>query len=328
MRFSAPKSALAAGLRVALGAVSVAVLAGCSGGGSPVAGARHAAPVSSVSAAPSASSSGVPEPSASPGGLSAGLVLPLEAYMENYPERHAVLQAEWHLAQGCMARFGFTVAMPASIPSTAYDEADMARRYGVMDSAQARTYGYHVPGIVNGAPPPSQPPMSAAEKLALTGPGSSRPGAAPSASAQHVKGKDVPGGGCMGQAMAKLHANFDASLPGTLDMESLPRAQAEPQVQAVIKAWSSCMAGKGYAVDSPFNAASLAPSSSGPSPTAQEIQVAMMDVGCKAKTNLVKVWFDAEVAIQKQQIEQHSLTLDRLRSNITAVVKAAASLSG
>jgi hypothetical protein len=319
-RFSVPKSALAAGLRVALGAVSLVVLAGCSGG-SPTAGARHAAPVVTVS------SSGVPVPSASPGGLSTGLVLPLEAYMENYPERHEVSQAEWHLAQGCMARLGFTVAIPFSIPSTAYDEADMARRYGVMDPALARTYGYHVPGIVNGAPPPSQAPMSAAEQLALTGPGVSRPGAAPGPTAQQINGKDMPAGGCMGQAMARLHANFDASLPGMLDMQSLPRAQAEPQVQAVIKAWSSCMASQGYSVDSPFHADSLAPSSSGPSPTAQEIQVAMADVGCKAKTNLVRVWFDAEAAIQKQQIEQNNLTLNQLRSDITAVVKAAASFS-
>ncbi|MFG2732845.1 hypothetical protein [Streptomyces canus] len=248
--------------------------------------------------------------------------------MENYPERHAVSQAKWHLAQDCMARLGFTVAMPVSIPSTAYDEADMARRYGVMDPAQARTYGYHVPGIVNGAPPPSQAPMSAAEQLALTGPGVSRPGAAPSAAARQVNGKATPAGGCMGQAMAQLHADFDTSLPGMLDMESLPRAQAEPQVQAVLKAWSSCMAGKGYSVNSPFNANSLAPSSSGPSPSAQEIQVATADVGCKAKTNLVKVWFDAEAAIQQQQIEQNNLALERLRKNITAVVKAAASVSG
>ncbi|MFF0017415.1 hypothetical protein [Streptomyces sp. NPDC005374] len=248
--------------------------------------------------------------------------------METYPERHAISQAKWHLAQSCMARLGFTVAMPVSIPSTAYDEADMARRYGVMDPALARTYGYHVPGIINGAPPPSQAPMSSAEQLALVGPEAGRPGAAPSAAARQVNGKTVPAGGCMGQAMTRLHANFDTSLPGVLDMQSLPRAQAEPQVQAVIKAWSACMAGKGYSVDSPFHANSLAPSSSSPSPNAQEIQVATADVGCKAKTNLAKVWFDAESVIQQQQIEQNNLALDTLRKNINAVVKAAASVAG
>jgi hypothetical protein len=89
------------------------------------------------------------------------------------------------------------------------------------------------------------------------------------------------------------------------------------------------MKGKGYSVDNPFNASSLAPSSMQPMPNKDELTLAAADVGCKARTYLVKTWYTAETRIQNAQIEKNQLALTALKKKIqTAVAKAAAVTGG
>lgn len=294
--------------------------------------ADHSGVQPSTASAPPSSSAGTTTASPSePGpdpvpktGLTKGMVLPLEAYMENYSERRAISNAEGKLEIACMARYGFSWAPPsAGSPPPGYDDANMARRYGLSDPDMAAKYGYKLP---DETPPPSQQPMSDAEIIVLTGSLRPSPHTVPTPPPYH--GKAVPPGGCAEESIRKIEPaprrSADLTLPSRLDAESLDRSKATPVVQAALKAWSACMASKGYTVATPFDAMDLQSSPSGRSAGGQGISVAVADVSCKEKTGLIKTWFTAESSIQQQQIEQNQLALQAVREQLDASVKAAA----
>jgi hypothetical protein len=257
-------------------------------------------------------------------GLTQGMALPLEAYMESYPEQSAIVRAQLKLVKGCMAKFGFDYAPPAPTTPLSNDDANMNRRYGLSDLDEAAQYGYHLPNYAEPQAIPPQP--SSAEELVLIGHSVTDRSATPAPASYH--GIPVPANGCIGSSSARLGAPLNTALPDQLDSESLSKSQAEPVVQTALHAWSGCMKSKGYTVDTPFNAASLAPSSNGSSPTSQEIQVAEADVACKQQTGLIRTWFTAETAVQDHQVEQNQLALDQLRQQISAAVKASAAVTG
>lgn len=312
VRRFAGSAALAAGLVLGLTACSSTpgTPAATGGGGS-------------VAAAPSSTPgpTGAPQAVANPG-LTQGLALPLEAYMETYPEQAAIARAQVKLQVACMAKFGFTYMPPPIEAPLSNDDANMSRRYGISDPDQAAQFGYHLANYTQTRAPQAQ--LSNAEMAVLEGYSGSvvHPTPAPST----YNGVQVPKGGCVGSINTKLGARLDTSPPARLAYDSLSMSQAKPAVQAALHAWSGCMKSKGYTVDTPFNAAALASSSSEPSPSSQEIAVAVADVACKQKTDLVKIWFTAESAIQNQQIEKNQLTLTHLRHQIDAAVKAAAAI--
>ncbi|WP_433893570.1 hypothetical protein [Streptomyces sp. CA-111067] len=317
---------LAAGC-LAAGAVS------CSDG--PAASPSAASP-SAAPASVSASAAGSPSRGAGGGGpapvpttgLASGLVLPLEAYMENYDQEVAINKARGNLESACMARYAFTFAPKSggSAPS-GYDGANMPRRYGVADPAEAARYGYH---LADDTAPPSQPPMSDAEYVVLMGSLHPRPDTNPTPPPYH--GKAVPAGGCVGEATRTLQGtapgSADLSLPERLDVESLQKAQDRPGVRHALAAWSGCMAARGYKAATPFDAMRLPPSAAGPKPDKQEIATAVADVSCKQRTGLVRTWFDAEVTVQHQQIAADKPALDAAKAQIDAMVKAAAAATG
>lgn len=294
---------------------------GACGSASPTSASEATA--SSPAAAPSAPVVKGAAQAISDPGLTQGLVLPLEAYMESFPEQSAIARAQVKLVEGCMATFGFTYAPPAPGVPLSNDDANMNRRYGVSDADEAAQYGYHLPNYA--APPVTSSPVSSAEDLVLTGHTGNT--ASPSAAASTYHGVQIPHNGCIGSSTAKLGGVLNTALPDQLDSTSLSQSQAEPVVQTALHAWSACMKSKGYTVDTPFNAPALAASSNGRSPTSQEIEVAVADVGCKQQTNLVNTWFTAESAVQDQQVEHNQLALNQLRQQIDAAVKAAAAVT-
>ena len=223
-----------------------------------------------------------------------------------------------------MARYGFTYSAPSASTeaSLSSDDANMPRRYGITDKSQAAEFGYHA--AVSDDAPPQVPSLSANEYLVLTG---SAPRMPVGSALPSVDGKKIPSGGCAGSAMAQLGATIDTALVDRLDTESLDKSQADPKVQAVLRLWSECMKAKGYTVSTPLRAPDLAPSSNEAAPTAEEIAVATADVDCKAKTNLVAVWFTDESAVQQQEIEQNQLALTATRNQITAAVRKAAAVT-
>jgi hypothetical protein len=259
-------------------------------------------------------------------GLAKGMVLPLEAYMETYPETVTIQRAIIRLETQCMAGYGFHISLPPAgmTPPPNNDDSNMERRYGITDRDAAARLAYSI-GDDDRTPPPA-PELTSAEIAVLTGHVAIKPGAAKAPSTFH--GKAVPDGGCGQQAVDEVGVGrIDTSVAGRLDADSMSTSQADPRVQAVIAAWSQCMKSSGYTVDSPLNAAKLAPTATGGTPSAASLQVATTDIDCKARTGLVKTWFDVESAIQRQQVEQNQFALQDARDRITATVKTAAAVT-
>jgi hypothetical protein len=260
-------------------------------------------------------------------GLAKGLVLPVEAYMETYPETVTIGTAVNKLTEQCMARYGFNLTLPprGATPPPNYDDSNMARRYGITEPDKAAKFAYTIGDEdETGA---QQLKLTKAARAVLTGRTGSEPNA-PKAPPTY-QGKAVPDGGCTAEAARKVGADrVDPSLTGRLDAASLDKSQADPRVQQVITAWSTCMKSKGYTIDTPLNAARLAPYIHGQPVSPKAIQIATTDIACKKQTGLVTTWFGVESAIQRQQVEQNQLALQDQRDKVTAAVKAATALTG
>ncbi len=254
-------------------------------------------------------------------GLAKGLTLPLQQYMQTYQDSVVIENAARSLETSCMARFGFTVVFPpaGTDPPPNADDSNMPRRYGISDPVEAAKYGYELPP--DNATHPAPPQLTPAGIAVLTGRKALNPRAAKAPST--YKGMKVPQGGCERQSFDKLGARLDFTLPSKLDHDSLVRSQADPRVQKVINAWSSCMKTKGYTVADPYAAFNaFTPAGSG-APSRQELGLATSDISCKEKTNLIGIWHQADTAIQRQEVEQNQLQLQRLKDENARAVKAA-----
>ncbi|MFK0113657.1 hypothetical protein [Streptomyces sp. NPDC091217] len=261
-------------------------------------------------------------------GLAKGLSLPLEAYMETYQDTVSIDNAERHLETTCMAGYGFKVTFPPAgqTPPPSADDSNMPRRYGITDRAQAAEYGYGLPDAIQHQQGTKMPKLTTAQLEVLTGrtsirtsPADPAPKKAPSA----YQGKQIHKDGCAGWANDQLGTrNMDFSLVSRLDGASLTQSQQTPAVQHAITAWSKCMSGKGYTVDTPYHADQIVTHTDG-SPSKAEIKVALADIDCKKSTNLIKTWFTEDAKIQKQQIKAHQSELNTLRTRRTTAVSAA-----
>ena len=313
-------------LRHATGPALIVAAAVCLSGCSSASSGSSAAVAgsSSVPSAPTVNASVAPTE-----GLTEGMVLPLEAYMESSQENLTLENGHLALESRCMARYGFNV--PGHVTDQAAppgsDGANMARRYGISDLAQARQYGYHLV-----TPPPTS--SNAASAVGTPALRSVMFGSTTNASGKKIAltqydGISVPAGGCYAQAGQQIgDASLSTDLPNKLDLESMDRSTADPRVQAVLAKWSACMAGKGYKIDSPLHTDTLVPNINTPEPSASEIQVAVADVTCKQSTGLIATWFKVETGIQKTLIAQNQLALQQEATTLNDAVKRAAALAG
>ncbi|WP_329494765.1 hypothetical protein [Kitasatospora herbaricolor] len=254
------------------------------------------------------------------------MALPMGSYMENYSQRRTISAAVGHLTHECMARFGFSYDPPATdgSPASVYDDTNMARRYGITDRELAAKFGYGL-GDDSYTPPPG-PRMTDAEIAVFSGHVALKPGAA--AAAPTYNGIPVPKDGCRRESLDKVGGMLDTGLPGRLDSQSLETSQGDPAVQDALHQWSACMAGRGYTVDIPYNADRLAPGSGAQGASSAQLTVALADIDCKEKTDLVGIWFRTETKVQNQLIEQNQLALSEVRDRISAAVRAATTVTG
>jgi hypothetical protein len=303
----------------AMATVAALSVAGCSGragtpAGNPavtLAGHGGAAAAGPTVAAPRT-------PAAVPvSGLTRGMILPLEAYELNYPKYIEIQQARLALESTCMRGYGFSFSPKLATDAISYDASNMARRYGLADGAEATRYGYFVPM----AAPSSGPVLSAKESLVLTG--TSAPGRSQAPAAAAYDGKRIPSDGCVGEADRQL--GYSAAIPRAdlLDQQSLARSQRLPEVRAVISAWSACMQGAGYQAASPLTSSLISQQYRAAPGSALDRKIAVTDVACKQRTNLVRVWFDAESLLQKQYIAANQTRLRRDAASLAAVERKA-----
>ncbi|MEU6851534.1 hypothetical protein ABZ901_16605 [Actinacidiphila alni] len=305
--------------------IVLAVITAATACGSPgPRGAGQKSPAPAVSHGPGGAATHRNWPAAVPDtGLAKGLVLPLEPYMMNYPQEVTLDNVSHRMTTDCMARYGFHyVPAPAGdYPPPSVDAANMVRRYGIMDPAQASKYGYHL--AHDAGQPPAPPMVTAAEYMVLTGKAGADH-AEPSAKLKY-HGSEIPQGGCLGEATRKSGEDVDQTLVERLNKDSLDRSRTEPQVRAAIDAWSACMKKKGYTIANPLVAGDRI---GGDSPSGPEIDQAVADVSCKAKTRLVQVWYQADAALQRKEIEQNHLALAKVKQQLQAALRNAAKANG
>ncbi|MER7537045.1 hypothetical protein ABTX77_20030 [Streptomyces sp. NPDC097704] len=266
----------------------------------------------------------------------AGLSFPLDGYETTDDQRRKLERAQARVAGDCMKRFGFTYELPlgAAVSSRSGD----SRRYGLTDATIAARYGY-APN--QGARPPAKPAvqtLSAAGKLALNGPEYKGPQpmsleeSKAKDSGKTLNGQKVPIGGCVRESFLTVYAPkkgaVDALFVTNLSMDANARSREDSRVVAAVKAWSACMAEKGYKADEPVSPQSdlgLDPNTYG-GPKA--IAAARQDVACKEKANLVGIWYTVETAYQKRNIEQNAETLNQAKTELNERLKLAAGLGG
>lgn len=264
------------------------------------------------------------------------LILPINAFGYTVPERNKLGWARQILTGACMRRLGYSYNDAADDAAqheraVAVDLADHGsygnkRRYAVTDLAIAGWYGYHLVSTVTSTGrrnPQRAAPMKAAENEALTGFGA---GGKPAT--RGGNGRPVPAGGCISAADADLADSGqvgEAKVVNQLDSRSYQQSLHDTKVTAAFRAWSTCMASKGYNIADPLRASDGFDLDTR-TVTAAEIATARTDVSCKQQTRLTDIWFSSEVAYQKMQIKQHADQFHKARLEHDTVMKTVAKI--
>ncbi|WP_406738641.1 hypothetical protein OG365_25330 [Streptomyces sp. NBC_00853] len=219
------------------------------------------------------------------------LKLPLDDYLLTTVDAGTLARGRDSLMQRCITGLGAPYT-PKALGST--DIETNERRYGLADAELAKQHGYHVPDVKR----PAEDYPSAIMPLVT--------GEVPT-----YNGAPVPEGGCIGEARRELHEAEmqDAlDLPQKLNMESYKKSQKAPAVMKATAEWSNCMKESGHAYPDPL-AAINDKEFSAETPGIREKDVALADVLCKQKVNLIGAWSDAESEYQRFLIESNSAAL-------------------
>ena len=272
-------------------------------------------------------------------GLTKDLTLPLEAYMTSYEDQVTVEQAASDLQQSCMADYGIDLTLPlaGANPPPSDNDANIERRYGITDRAQAEKYGYELPPALQEHTTQTMRDLSGVEVEVLTGhtkpepPQAVRAGEPIAAPGQGTKparaeydGKRLKTGGCVGWSREQLGVkDTDPAFVAQLAGDSLLQSMKDDKVVKAIAAWSSCMDGKGHkGLADPYKAMDQGVTNDG-KPSQESIALAVDDIDCKKQTDLVKTWFDVESAIQNKQIADNNAQLTGIKEQHGREIAAA-----
>jgi len=249
-----------------------------------------------------------------------GLHLPIESYMLTPIQS---VERDWDasvIVSACMHRHGFVypIGRRATPGSTAVDAyTALFRRYGVTEAQSVRIWGYHVPGdAAEAGSDATKHVLPTNELRVLTG-----TDPASGAAIGSYNGRPVPAGGCLGEPDRVIAGGDNLQGPGssaggivaTIKSESFTQSLTDPRVMAVFARWSACMRTDDYHVANPLDAANI-PSMGDPRPTATEIAKAEADVACKARTDLVGVWYAVESDYENAAIRANTTQLHQVKS--------------
>ncbi|MEU1476734.1 hypothetical protein [Streptomyces sp. NPDC005760] len=273
-----------------------AALLGCSSGSGPGTGGATAG--STESPVPSGTSAAKPQ-------VTFVERLPIARYSYTPDEAAVIESAQQVLTKRCLRTFGITYE-PAEREAEISLSAD--RRYGLSSASEAARLGYH-PDI---GPLPAGPDLPEDALRVFYGNRGAEPG---SAEKVVYKGREVPRNGCFGQAVAELAKKYDA--PGAVEIardistRSYTDSLTEPLVKEAFRNWSACMRSSGFRYTSPLEPANNK-EFQGEDISMREKETARADVRCKEKTDLLDIWFKAESALQKAEINKNSESLQSL----------------
>jgi len=247
---------------------------------------------------------------------SVDLRLPVQDYLPTDAQTAEFAHARLALIQQCMKRFGIDYVVE-EIPSTGYGPRSLTdRRYGVTDAELVLRDGFGLGDRdPSRLPRPAKPDIGPDGESALFGKGPSI-----------VRGIQIPTGGCVGEADRTLDraipSGADPQLGNKLQFQSFDSSKQDSRVRAGFSAWSSCMAEIGYPSPNPL-AAAADPRFTGRQVATEQIDAAEADIRCKAKTNLIGIWFTVESAYQKREIERNTEAFASCEKALAARQRAA-----
>jgi len=311
-------------------ATAVAVLAACTGTGHP---ARPAGPaalrrgfafagggpgIGFIVVGGAAGRPQISVPAIPPASSAAVVQMPLDSYEEEVSVQQNVLAAAANLLmQRCMAERGFEYPLPAQ-PSNGLAALQTAEQapVGLTSLAQARSLGFL-------APKAGQGPGGIAPFAVIYGPAFFQLittegkawvvamfGFGPPGAGGVVR---VTRPGCLQLTQSELFGSGGPVIDPVIQLagQALNWTRTDPQILAVDRAWSACMARHGYQYGSPTQAEQRR----WPNPPDKaEIAAAVADVSCKTRTNLPNTWLAVEAAYQQAAIGQNMTTLAALQT--------------
>ncbi|HET8658086.1 MAG TPA: hypothetical protein VFM55_03710 [Micromonosporaceae bacterium] len=291
------------------------------------------AAVAALLALAGCSNAGAAEPAEPPIGevptllASVDLRLPVEDYLPTAEQGNRLGAARLVMIRRCMARFGIDYPVKP-VPAGGHGPRSLTdRRYGITDIALARTAGYGLgprdPRLVTR---PERPKIGPDGQTVLSGQGRSV-----------VNGLPVPDGGCIAEADRALDqavpVGTDTRAGNQLQLRTFEVSKRDSRVRAAFAAWSACMSASGHLYDDPLTVMGdpaftgddpAHPGRAGPA----ELAVAMSDIDCKARVNLVGIWFTVESAYQRREIEADRARFVAAREAIVARDRTAAAIDG
>ncbi len=240
--------------------------------------------------------------------------------MPTIEEMSQLAQAKKILISDCMEGLGlaWTPApdLPRVGPKTLTDW-----RYGIHDEGLAAARGYKVDAAEQEAYD------AAVEKGAVDGStANSMDARALEGRIEKVNGREVPADGCVGAANKRIDADaVQARTALDLANAAFVTSQREAEVVQAFADWSACMKRDGYDYKEPLNA-SDDPKFASDKPSSQEIATATTDIACRKRTDVARIWFQAESRLQKQAIEDHAEDLSAERKKIDSAVRTASEI--
>lgn len=269
---------------------------------------------------------------------------PLQAYRLTPSEFATVTYARSVVVGQCMQRFGF-VYPGEDLPSFSDhvqetvrgERSGLSRVYGITSREDAERHGYQTAGFGAEDLPSSD---SDAYEFVLTGTrsvdgveqggGNTKRGESPG----EIDGQEVPAGGCVGEADAALADDPDISVYGlghTLWIEGGAQLRASTEYQDAVADWVACMAADGHRVTDPLEdqgdirAAQAARQESGSADApAAEIRLALADIDCKERPDLVGRLDRAGAEIDRKTIADNQLALTEDRDRLDRQLELAA----
>ena len=227
--------------------------------------------------------------------------LPVEAYMPTRQQSLMVGGTRDELIDQCMDKAGYPAWKPAPDLPALGGKTLTDWRYGIHDAQLAAQRGYHP------AKAEQEAYDSAMEEGAVDKSG------APDDKVQ----------ACAAEVDGNVPSAQPADIVQQVSGEAFEESHHDPKVAAAFAEWSACMKDKGYAYKAPMDA-NDDPRFSDPNAVSElEIRTAKADIACRDKTNVTRIWFDAESAIQRTKIADHLKEFDAAAQAVKdAVAKA------
>ena len=251
--------------------------------------------------------------------------LPIQLRTFTIADARIVNVARFRAEATCMHDFGLAFPKIPVAPLSAEEiAARQNRRYGITDPSVAERFGYRFDASMSGGDggtPLVQQLNNTQKEVFFNATG-----------ALSFHGRPLPEGVCLAKTVRDIAGSSEyahSQIGAAIAHDSFQQSQVDPKVIRVFASWSRCMASRGYKYTNPLVAGLDLIRADPQRATAREITAALTDIDCKTRTNLVRIWFDAESAIEQKMITKNATAVAAAEAAAhSQLARARAILSG